>query len=194
MVEVAKAVRELAKADPKDGHTVRALEQEAMEAVRFLTHCTVRRAYATVESMADADGTARPMPLIKVELRFRGPKYAPGQRTVLWKGGPVLEQLLRTMRWPDPHAGRLARALAPHVAARVLELEGEMQRHVDALKGDPEAVAEVQRTVQGVYDEQRRKQGEDLSTLFKVLVRTGWTEDDVLRVWREEQCRTVQES
>jgi len=194
MVEVTKAVRAVAEAaGPRAGTTLLALENEAMEAARFLTHCTVRRAYATVEKVDDG-GTLKAVPLVKVELRFRGPKYAPGQRTLLWKGGPPLEQLLRSMGWPDPHAGELAKALMPELGARQSELEGEMSKHVEALKGDPAAVEAVREEVRAAYEAQRSKHRDELATTFQLLLRCGWTEEEVLKVWREEQCRTVQES
>jgi len=194
MVEVAKAVRALADSRPKESAAILGLEQEAMEAVRFMTHCVVRRAYATVERVEDGDGTARALPLVKVELRFRGPKYAPGRRTLLWKGGPPLEQLLRSMRWPAQHAAPLAAALEPCLGSRLAELEEEMRQHVEALKGDPEAVAAVRQEVRDLLSKERARQEGELRALLKIMARSGWTEDDVLGVWREEQCRAVQES
>lgn len=195
---VTEELRRLAEKDLRKRGALLETEKEALNAVRFLLHCRVRRAYVTVERISADDGRTEAVPLMKAELRYKNPQGgAPGQRTLLWRKDPMLEQVLNTMEWDRSFSKPLADAVlrrSPALRARVAELEEEIGRHVQVLQGDKEAVAEVRAAVQRIYDEERREREGELRETFKVLVRSGWREDEVLEVWREEQVRAVQDS
>ena len=178
----------------KDRTDLYAFENEALSAVRFLTHCRVHRAYATVERISGQDGVVKPLVLVKAELRLKGRRSVPGQRTVFVSMAPVLVQVLQSLGWTKNWAEALDDALRPSLAKRSLELDQEMARNVEALKGDSTAVAKIQGKAQKVVSEEKTKRRAELAALLKVLLRHGWTEEDVLQVWNEASCREVHES
>ena len=185
---VAEAVRALARGAGARGREVLALEGAALDAAALFGECRAKRAYATLVPVP-ADGGIRPMVLVKVELRGRRRR-----RTVLWKGGPLLEQLLRGSGWPLPWAEALAAHLSPATAAREAEVWAAAAELVAALKEDPEALAGISARAEGMRSKERSRQEGELRQLSKALVKGGWSEAAVLRVWREEQCREVQDS
>lgn len=193
---VKDAVRQVAASVPVPDYrnTVLSLEPEALQAVRFLMHCTVHRAYATVERISGKDGVVRPVVLVKAELRFKGPQYAAGRRTVIVGLAPTLVQLLRSMKWTGDWAERLELLLRDPLAKRMAELDGEIRRHVDALKGDPDSVAKIQGRAQEVVSKEREKLSSEMRSLVRLLVLHGWTKEDVLREWDEAMVRDVHES
>lgn len=184
----AEAVEALARGAGARRDEVLAMRAATEECARFLEACRPRRAYAQAVAV-ESGGVRRPMVLVKVELSGRGVR-----RTVLWKGGPLAEQLLRRWGWPLPWAEALASALSQDVAVREAEVWAGAAGMVEALRGDPGAAGALRERVDAMRSKERSRQEGELRELSKALVRGGWTEADVLRVWREEQCRDVQET
>lgn len=195
---VTGELRKLAEKDLKKRGALLNSEVEALNAVRFLLHCKVKHVYVTVEKISTDDGRTEAVPILKVVLHYKNPHGgAPGRRTLLWKKDPLLEQVLNSMEWDRSWSKPLSDSLlreSPGLRGRLRELEQEIEKHARILQGDEAAVAEVRAAVKRVYDEERAQREAELRERFKVLVRSGWKEEDVLRVWREEQVRAVQDS
>lgn len=167
---------------------------DVLSTARFLLHCRIKRVYATVERISDRDGAAQPVVLLKAELSFRGPAYAPQRRTVVIGMKPVLEQLLFAAPMHPDWAAALTPELLPEVSGRAKELDDLLQTHVEAFKGDPAARESVEKKVAAVYEEARSKSAQELANQFRLLLKQGWTEADVLKVWKEAVCSEVIES
>lgn len=179
---------------PEHQNTVLALEPEALDAVRFLTHCTVRRAYATVERSYVEDGSVTPLVLVKAELSLKGKVGGPSRRTVVVGLAPYLVQILMSLKWPGDWARSLHALVEPSLAKRASELHGEIQKTVDALKGDQGAVSAIQDKARAMVLKEREKRRSELRDTFVVLLKHGWTEEDVVKTWREATCKEVHES
>lgn len=174
------------------GPEVLALTSAAREAAGIFEKCRVVRAYANVMPVPDDDGAYRPMTLVKVQLQGAGKR-----RTVLWKGRPLFEQLLRGSGWPLPWAEILNTHLSSssnEVQEREAEVWAEALSHVDRLRADPDAMREVSGKAAAMREKERSRQEGALRRSLRALVKGGWSEGDVLRIWREEECRAVQES
>jgi len=191
---VKEAVREVASRLPAQHRgTALALEEDALDAVRFIVHCSVRRVYATVERTYAKDGVVSPLVLVKSELHFKG-IGGPTRRTVVVGLSPYLVQVLTSMKWPSGWAAWLEAELRDPLAKRAEELEAEIAKGVEALKGDREAVATIQGKAKEMIEKERERRRTELRDMMVVLMRHGWTEEDVLSTWREATCKDVHET
>lgn len=191
---VKAAVRQVSEAVPARREAVLALEPEALRAVRFLVHCRVRRAYATVERISGKDGSVKPLALVKAELRLNEPRYSLVRRTVVVGLAPYLVQALASMGWPWEWAGLLEQRLRGPLSKTTAGLEERIQREVDALKRDQGAVAKVRDKARRISSKERDRRRAELKELMKILILHGWTEEEVLKAWHEVVCNEVMSS
>jgi len=165
-------------------------ETDAMRAVKFLMHCTVHHAYATVEKTFDKDGFVKPLVLVKAKLRFKSGKSTM-VRTVIDGLAPILTQLLKTVGWEDELASHLERLLRPSLKKRVVELEGEIKRQIEIIQKDRNIAKKMRDGVQEIISQEVNKLKGNLRESFKMLLRYGFVEEDAISIWRETICQVT---